>query len=255
MFFDAHIHLCKTQTPKIENWACIATFCFKNEWIDFFKNDEKNQNVFTSFGVHPQLPSEFDFSQTQNELDFLKTLLEKNAIFAIGEIGFDFFTQKFKETKDAQEKLWKEQISLAIEYEKPVVIHCRKAIERVFRDCAILKKLPAVIFHSFGGNEKDAKSILNRGVNAFFSFGKHQIFNEKKATISFLNERKSFENRIFFETDAPYQTLKGEEKTFAREIVNVYKKANEIADENWEEKTKNAAKKLFADCGVDFFAN
>jgi hypothetical protein len=68
-------------------------------------------------------------------------------------------------------------------------------------------------------SEDEAKSLLNKGINAFFSFGKAILNNNKNAIncVKFLPL-----NVILFETDAPYQTLKNEEFTSVRDICRIY---------------------------------
>lgn len=242
-YLDAHNHLCNSKYPNSlfdDEYFCISSFCLKSEWNDFFHHEK--QNILKSFGIHPQMFSSFDFDEKiyESKIEFLENLLIENKIFAIGEIGFDFFTFELKSTREQQEKYWNLQLDLAIKYEKPIIIHCRKAIERIFADSEKLKKLPAVIFHSFSGTEMDAKSLLNKKINAFFSFGKHQIFNEKKASIEMLKNYRNFENRIFLETDCPYQTLKNETETKSEEIALVYKKSNELFKTDFSVLTKSS---------------
>jgi len=247
LYFDAHNHLCNSHYPKFEKtdeYFCISSFCQEKEWKEFLHHDKKN--ILKSFGIHPQMFATYNFCESdyEKEIDFLKMLLDSDSIFAIGEIGFDFFNEEFKLTKNLQEKYWNKQIDLAIEYNKPIVIHCRKAIDMMFADINRLKKLPFVIFHSFAGTKNEAKSILNKKINAFFSFGKHQIFNEKKASIEMLKSYEDFENRILLETDCPYQTLKNEVETESEEIKSVYKKVLELLNVDFCEIAQKSFEKM-----------
>ena len=161
----------------------------------------------------------------ESELSFLETLLSEKKIDAVGECGFDFFTQEFKSTKENQEIAWSRQIELAASYGTPLVVHLRKAVEKIFRDSKILKKIPSVVFHSFPGAVAEAKSILSHGVNAYFSFGK-PLLNGKKSAIDCVKNLPL--ERLVLETDAPYQTLKGEESTVPSDIFRVYEAASKI---------------------------
>ena len=89
-------------------------------------------------------------------------------------------------------------------------------------DSRQLKKLPAVLFHSFPENPDAAFSILNHGINAFFSFGK-QILNGNKKAIACVKSLPL--QNLLLETDAPFQTLKGEKFTSPDEIKKVYEHA------------------------------
>ena len=168
--------------------------------------------VVSAFGIHPQNP---DLSRAA----FLEQLLQCGAIGAIGEAGFDMFTPAFAAQIDAQEEAWRLQLELSERYGVPLIVHCRKAQERLFRDRSLLRKLPAVVFHSFMGSVQDAASLMRRGVNAYFSFGK-PLLSGKKSAIDCV--RRLAPDRLLLETDAPYQTLKGESATHPREIMRVY---------------------------------
>ena len=174
--------------------------------------------IISAFGIHPQNPD-------LNRLPFLERLLKEGRIGAIGEAGFDLFTPEFSARIAEQEEAWKAQLALAQDYGLPLVIHSRKATDRFFRDIRELKKLKAVIFHSYAGTKNEAESFLKRGVNAYFSFGK-PLINGKKSALECAAALEA--GRILLETDAPYQTLKGESETFPEEIERVYKKAAEI---------------------------
>lgn len=249
--FDAHNHLCHSSYPIFEgdvDYRCIASFCTEGEWRGFNLHDRKN--VLKSFGVHPQMFASADFTRADCEksASFLRNLLLNDEIFAVGEIGFDFFTEEFKRTRKEQEEFWNIQIELAVEFRKPVVIHARKAMDRIFLECGRLKKLPAVIFHSFAGTKRDALSILNRNVNAFFSFGKHQILNGKKSSVEMISSFSDFDGRIFLETDCPYQTLRNEKQTPAEEIIRVYENAGAISGTDMSVVTKKSFESLIQCC-------
>ena len=102
--------------------------------------------------------------------------------------------------------------------------------------CEELKKIPSVIFHSFPGTFREADSLKKHGINAFFSFGK-PILNGKKSAIECV-EKLPLQN-LLFETDAPYQTLKGEKETLPGDIKKVYQRACELRKISLEEMTES----------------
>ena len=180
--------------------------------------------VLQSFGLHPQAPfdGERDFAE---RLDFLESLLRERRVQAVGECGLDFFTPEFSANRAAQEKAFAAQLELAARHSVPVIVHARKATQEIFASAAALKKVPAVVFHSFAGTLIDARSLLEKGVNAYFSFGKPLMNGAKKAILC---ARSLPLERLLFETDAPYQTLKGELFTSPAEIADVYQTAFEL---------------------------
>ena len=247
MFCDAHFHLVQAFTafPAPQNSAeSMDSSAFADFELPFFSKNQQvkactcahsipeyekqkqlllqiansafhSADIRSAFGMHPQQPA------LENAL-FLEQLLEKNEICAVGETGFDLFTDEFKVTLEKQKEVWQIQLELARKFSRPLVIHCRKAMNFIFADSRQLKKLPAVLFHSFPENPDAAFSILNHGINAFFSFGK-QILNGNKKAIACVKSLPL--QNLLLETDAPFQTLKGEKFTSPDEIKKVYEQA------------------------------
>ncbi|MCK9170055.1 MAG: TatD family hydrolase, partial [Treponema sp.] len=173
------------------------------------------------FGMHPQMP-------VLENADFMELLLKEKRIQAIGEAGFDFFTKELRSDSSRQEEAWNIELELAAFYKVPVIVHCRKALDRMFRDSEKLGKITAVVFHSFSGNPSDAHSLLRHRVNSYFSFGKPLICGDKSA-IACVKELSG--DRLLMETDAPYQTLKNENATNPAEITRVYETAFHLRTE------------------------
>ena len=225
-FCDAHFHL----VPSEAALGRLASANFKAvtaaHYVDEFLAQEarvKELNgtaprLLQSFGLHPQEPL------LQN-LDFLEGLLRDGRVQAVGECGYDFFTKEFSDKAAAQEKAFAAQVELAARYNVPAIVHARKAMEKIFASAAALKKVPAVVFHSFAGTPADARSLLDKGINAYFSFGKPLMNGAKKAIACV---RSLPIELLLFETDAPYQTLKGELATSPAEIADIYQAAFEI---------------------------
>lgn len=231
-YFDAHFHY----------FDCIKRNSF--DYLDFFneKSDDEwkgcscalnieewnnqiegkklyNNNIFCAFGIHPQ--NSWDDDVLEN-LSFLEKLVTEKKLTAIGEIGFDFYDERFCNHKTEQEKIWNIQLELAIKNNLSVIIHSRKANEKLFEYSDKLKKLPSVLFHSFMGNSQEALSLCRRGINAYFSFGKQLLNNNKKSIDCVKNLPLE---TLLCETDAPFQKLKNQEKTYISEIKQVYNTA------------------------------
>ncbi len=231
---DAHIHLVQCSKNSSLNslesffqkindssknyYACTCAHSI-DEFFEQEKICKKFENDFSirfikTFGIHPQNPC------VQN-IQFLEKLLNENKINAIGEAGFDLFSEEFKQKIELQEKVWNVQLELAHNFSKPLVVHCRKGLQYVFRDFLLLKKVPSVIFHSFCGGFYEAQGILKKGINAYFSFGKQLLKGSKKSAECV---RLLPESHLLFETDAPFQTLKDESFTNLCDIKKVYEK-------------------------------
>lgn len=180
------------------------------EWNERLKKNESGR-VALSFGVHPQLPD-------PAFLQILETLAAQGRIDAIGECGFDFFPE-YREQSAQQDRVWKAQLEIAERYRLPLVIHVRKAMDRIFADIQLLAALPAVVFHGWPGSVREARSILDRGVNAWFSCGKG-LLRGQRSLIAVAREVPL--ERLLTETDAPWMAGKGEGYSRAADISPVF---------------------------------
>ena len=213
MLFDAHFHYAVCREMGIgelpENWQGISCAHSQSE---FEIQSAAPACVIQSYGMHPQNAANENIKVSA---DFLENNLIKNLISFIGEAGFDYFTEEFRDAATLQEEIFNLQLDLALKYKRPLVIHCRKANHKLFEYSKKLKQLPEVLFHSFMGPPVEAKSLLNRGINGYFSFGK-QLLNGNKKAIACVKELPA--ERVLPETDAPFQYLKGEKYTKLSDI-------------------------------------
>ena len=167
----------------------------------------------------------------KSDLIYDNNMTKYDRISAIGEIGFDLFTKEFKSTFNEQSEIWNIQLELAIKYDKPIIVHCRKGMCHIFESIEKLKKIKAVIFHSFSGSITEANSLRKKGVNAFFSFGKPILNGNKNAMDCVKNLPLEW---LLLETDSPYQTLKGETFTPPTDILKVYEQVFNFRKESSE---------------------
>ena len=221
ILFDAHFHyaVCKNlgiELPTFDDGAEWKGISCAHSREEFEIQKTAPSSVIQAYGMHPQNAANENINESS---DFLEELLSKNLISFIGEAGFDYFTEEYRGAAESQEKLFNIQLDLALQYNKPLVIHCRKANHKLFEYSRQLKKLPEVLFHSFMGPPVEALSLLNRGINGYYSFGK-QLLNGNKKAIACVKELP--DERILAETDAPFQYLKGESYTELKDISRVY---------------------------------
>ena len=223
--FDAHFHYAVCKRAGIEipafndeyEWSGISCAHFKEEYE---LQKEAPECVIQSYGMHPQNAANENINESA---DFLEMLLQNKALAFIGEAGFDYFTPEFRQAEKLQEEIWNIQLDLALKYNMPLVVHCRKANHKLFEYSKKLKKLPEVLFHSFMGPSLEAQSLLRHGINGYFSFGK-QVMNGNKKVISCVRELTK--DCILAETDAPFQTLKGEQFTSLSDIKKITEEIN-----------------------------
>ena len=72
------------------------------------------------------------------------------------------------------------------------------------------------------GTPVEALSLKRRGINAYFSFGK-QLMNNNKKVIACMSELPL--EMLLCETDAPFQFLKNQQRTYVSEIKTIYQAA------------------------------
>lgn len=167
--------------------------------------------VFLSFGIHPQEPDPVSFA-------FLETLIKGHRIQAIGECGFDLYSEKYREKEKQQIQAWNFQLECAVDSGLPLVIHCRKAMNHIFADTKKLKKLSAAVFHGWPGSLVEAESLLSRGINAYFSAGKGLLRGDKSLLKSVSGLPSA---RLLTETDAPYMHPASEKFSTPDDILQV----------------------------------
>jgi len=194
--------------------ACDLEEFTHNEELAQKAAAENAPPLLPCFAIHPQLPavkiadgSPLTDSEISDSLETLRNLAAAGRIAAVGECGFDLHSTAFKETVKIQDALFAAHLETAVKCNLPVVLHVRRAMHKIFNAGKTLSKCKAVIFHSWSGTYEEARSLLRRGVNAYFSFGNAVMLNHIRAIqcCSMLPAE-----RLLTETDAPFQPRRGE---------------------------------------------
>ena len=154
---------------------------------------ERFDFVYAAVGVHPEELQD----STPEILSEIAELAEHPKCVAIGEIGLDYYWDASR--KGEQQLLFRQQIQLALELDKPVIVHDREA----HGDCfAIVRDYPKLrgVFHCYSGSAEMAKELLKRGWYLGFD-----------GPVTYKNARRTLEvlelcppERILIETDSPY---------------------------------------------------
>ena len=135
-----------------------------------------------------------------DELAVVKEWLTKRKFAAVGEIGLDFYWDKTFVKQ--QYEAFRLQIELSIEYNIPIVIHSRDAMQECI-DVVKEYKSSGIkgIFHCFGGTVDNANEIIDTG----FYVGIGGVLTYKKSGLAEVLEKIDL-NHVVLETDAPYLT-------------------------------------------------
>lgn len=145
-------------------------------------------------GLHPTSVKE----NYLEELNQVKTELEKRKFVGIGEIGMDLYWDKTFITE--QKIVLKTQLEWAVKYNYPVSIHCREAFDEIFDVLDSMADLPKGVFHCFTGNLDQAQKILSYHR---FKLGIGGVVTFKKSSLPHILEHIDIQH-IVLETDAPY---------------------------------------------------
>lgn len=147
--------------------------------------------MYACAGIHPENLG----GLVPDYLDRLTQLLQHPRVVALGEIGLDYH---WDIPKDAQHRVFEEQLQLAKELDVPVVIHDREAHGDVME--LVRKYQPKGLMHCYSGSVEMLKEVLKLGMS--ISLG---------GTVTFKNARVPLEvakavplDRLLLETDAPY---------------------------------------------------
>lgn len=140
-----------------------------------------------SMGLHP-----WDLQDTAILWDELVNATRLNNVKAIGECGLD---KLCKTDWDLQLHYFKQQVLLANQVRKPIIIHCVRAYNEVLDILAEHATVPA-IFHGYNRNEQLAKQIILHGY--YLSFGA-PILNERSTAAMVLKQIPA--TNFFLETD------------------------------------------------------
>lgn len=148
-----------------------------------------SENEFCSAGIHPK----FLTSENADELfSSLKINATKKSVVAIGECGIDLLINNACEL---QKKYFRQQLTLAQDLSKPLILHCVRAHEMILQIIRKMKITVPVVFHGFNKKWELAENVIKR--NHYLSFGT-ALINNPSAALSF---QKSPLHRIFLETD------------------------------------------------------
>ena len=198
-FINLHTH-------KFSNLSDVIEIVNQYPW-------EFNASILNySIGIHPWY---IDENRLESDLEIIKEKLQLSECLALGECGLD---KRIEIPLDLQISVFKKQLEIVKQTNKPIVLHCVAAYDEVIAIKREMKIENPMIIHGFSKNEQVAKSLLNNGF--YLSFGKYLLRNpDLEKVFTFAPE-----NQILLETD-----------TIEESIYEVYKKAASIKGISVEE--------------------
>jgi len=237
---------------------------------------ESHPNIFAAVGFHP---TDLD-KWADSSIEKLRVLILEssglplrqqeqapalqNKIVAIGEIGLDYYWVKEADKQAQQRDALKQQLKLAQDVNKPVIIHMREENDAWFGQASIdlltiltewhqelnalnhpLKEKPGVL-HSYNGNLETAQKALQLN----FYIGVTGPVTYKNAEEKRQIIRQLPLERLLIETDAPFLTPvpqrgKRNEPAFVAHIADKIAEIHMTTREQIAEITSANANRLF----------
>jgi len=154
------------------------------------QSSETDQDNWFTIGLHPW---QIDQGDLLRDLKMVKESARLPRIIAIGECGLD---KAIDTPFEVQKEAFRYQLDVALETDKPVIIHCVRAYNEIMEARQEVKHRRPWIIHWFNASLTMAKQLISKGF--YLSFG-HMLFNEGSKAF------KAFPDipvgNIFFETD------------------------------------------------------
>lgn len=201
--------------------------------------------AYPMIGLHPEEVK----ADWREQLTKMKDMLagENHPFIAIGEIGLDFYWSR--EFEQEQIQAFEMQVQWAIEYNLPLMIHCRKAQNELV---AILKRyepelLRGGVFHCFTGNAIEAEQLLSfkrfvLGIGGVLTFKKSHLPEVLPSVVPL--------DRLVLETDSPYMApvpMRGKrnESAFVPYVLKKLAECYGVTEEEADRITTTTAMRLF----------
>ncbi len=198
---------------------------------------EKFPSVFATCGYHPHEA----VKAPKRYLYELENMAAHPKVVAIGEMGLDYH-YNFSDPK-IQQKVYREQLELAVALQLPAVVHCRNSDDDILQGINESACENGVI-HCFASNVEFAEKILETGFYISFT-----------GMITFVKELEEVVieiplERMMVETDSPYLSPKPHrgKKNEPKNVLHVAEKIAELKEIDLEEvaeSTTETAMNLF----------
>lgn len=159
----------------------------------------KHRGFHPAYGLHPMFLAE----HTDAHLHALPDWLNRPECIAVGECGLDFFVPGLDAVR--QEVIFVEHLRLASAHDKALIIHARKATERVIQLLRQHAPLRGVI-HSYSGSLEQARQLTAMG----FLLGIGGPITYPRSTRLRAIVQEIPLQFLLLETDAPDQPMAGE---------------------------------------------
>ncbi len=237
--------------------------------------EEMREGVWATVGLHPTEKEDLPDGRQGFDYEFYRKMAEKKQVVAIGECGLDynkFKNQKsiptlekgrnsdrsvgeikieegeFLEEKRRQENIFREQIKLAREVGKPLMLHLRT--EEAYADAIEIleekrKLVLAVIFHFYSGTREQTERLLT-WENFYVTVGGVITFSRDYDEVLKMIPIE----KMMVETDSPFvapEPYRGKrnEPAYMVETVKKLAEIKGVSEEEAARMTTEVARRIF----------
>ena len=199
---DTHVHICdqafdqdRDEVLSQAREAGIVQIVAVGENLDHARINlslaEVHQGVLPAAGLYPTF---LDFEKAEEMRQFI--LDNKHQLWAIGEVGLDFWQVQDKRYQEIQQEIFASFIDLSLELDLPLNVHSRSA-GRYAIQLLLEKGAAKVQMHAFDGKGSAAQPGLEAGF--FFSIPPSVVRSRQKQK---LLKNIPLKN-LLLETDSP----------------------------------------------------
>jgi len=248
---DSHCHLADRKFNKdlsevllraeengVDAMVCIADDL--KEGKRCIELAEQYPQIFCTIGVHPHVSR---FWSEGSAVQLEKMVHSSEKVKAVGEIGLDYHYDN--SPRDVQRRVFSEQLILANDWNMPVVIHCRDAIDDVM---TIINDAPPekAVLHCSAEEWGDSIDWVERGYLLGFTgiatYPKSEHIREVIKNCPL--------NQMMIETDSPYLSPEGYrgkrcEPAFVMEVAKLISKIKGIDLSEVDRQTTENAVELY----------
>ncbi len=195
--FDADRDVVADQARQVGVDVIVVPSVEPKNFRQVIELSARYSHCYYALGIHPM----YIDSASPSDIKALHALIRQqlsieNKLVAVGEIGLDFFVTK--QNRETQEYFFAEQLKIAHEFNFPVILHVRRAVDEILKYLR-RHKISGGIAHAFNGSRQQAEAFIQLG----FKLGFGGAMTYPRA----LNIRELATNlpleSIVLETDAP----------------------------------------------------
>lgn len=245
--FDEDRHLCLTSLRQHQVNTVINVAASMESSKATLELCDSYDFIYGALGVHPSETQDL----TQSDMIWIKEHLNHKKVVALGEIGLDYYWDTPE--REVQKKWFETQLNIAIEMDKPVIIHSRDAaadtlemLKLAVHQAKDMNRRLTGVIHCFSYSSELAREFVKLGF--YLGIGGVVTFKNGK-TMKKVVEEVPLEYLVI-ETDSPYLSPepnrgKRNDSSNLSYIVNQIADIKNITYDQVVEITTMNAKKLY----------